>query len=586
LDKYRYLFGAHRRRRWAGLILLGMLAGGIEALGAALVLVLMRAIEHPDAVRTFPGIRRISEARPDLSDNTLLAIVAALIAVFFIGRTAVLVVQTYVMNRSALNAGADLAVRLWRAYMGAPYVFHLRRNSSELIRNANDSTIQVAHFVFVSIVTLSSQALIVLGLLVVLLLATPFVTLVAGALMTLAMLLLLRSLQPRFALLGREHQASSQASLQSLQQALHGIREVTLSGRHETLESTFAQQRFRFARAQYLQITLTSLPRMLLETVLILGMVVLVLVTILVRGSLEGTVATLGLVAYALLRIIPAVNVIVTQLNSIGYGRAAVENVYGDLVSLDALANERQLAGPSQQYGFSSAIRLIDAGFTYPGTEAPALRGISLEIRKGEALGVVGRTGAGKSTLLDLVLGLIEPSSGRILIDEEPLTGDVSGWQARLGVVSQSFYIVDDTLRRNIAYGVPEAEIEDVAVTLAAHLAQLGDVLATLPDGLETRVGERGVRLSGGQRQRLAIARALYRNPEVLIFDEGTSSLDTETERELIQAVDHLRDQKTMLIVAHRIATVATCDRVALLADGELVDCAPFAEMRARYALR
>jgi ABC-type multidrug transport system fused ATPase/permease subunit len=231
---------------------------------------------------------------------------------------------------------------------------------------------------------------------------------------------------------------------------------------------------------------------------------------------------------------------------------------------------------------FSDLIEVSDLTFQYEAALSPALNNVSLTVKRGEAVGLVGPSGSGKSTLVDILLGLLEPTSGRVLVDGDVIHDNLRGWQDQIGYVPQSIFLTDDTLRRNVAFGLPKNEIDEVAVEAAIRLAQLEDFVASLPDGLDTIVGERGVRLSGGQRQRIGIARALYHNPDVLVLDEATSSLDTETEHGVMQAVQALQGEKTVIIVAHRLSTVEYCNRLYRLENARIVDEGTFSEVTSR----
>jgi ATP-binding cassette subfamily C protein len=258
-----------------------------------------------------------------------------------------------------------------------------------------------------------------------------------------------------------------------------------------------------------------------------------------------------------------------------------VRELYDDflLVTGREWAGEDGDAGePRLRYG----IALENVSYTYPGAPLPALCDVSMTIRRGESVGFVGPTGAGKSTLVDVVIGLLPPSTGRVAIDGVELTAErARAWRRRLGYVPQSIFLLDDTIRRNVALGIPAAEIDEAKVRQAVQLAQLGDFVAGLPEGLDTTVGERGVRLSGGERQRIGIARALYHDPDVLVFDEATSALDGVTETAIASAIRALEGRKTVLMIAHRLTTVRNCDRIALIVSGRLADCGTFDELLA-----
>ncbi len=280
----------------------------------------------------------------------------------------------------------------------------------------------------------------------------------------------------------------------------------------------------------------------------------------------------------------PALNRMVANVNTLRFAEAAVADVHEDLQRLDDVPTPSLEHHAVAPLVVTRGITLSDLSFRYDGAERDALNEIDFTIVNGASVGVVGSTGGGKSTLIDVVLGLLRPTSGQVLVDDVDIHDRLSAWQACIGVVPQQIFLLDDTLRRNVALGVPDDEIDDDAVVEALSLAQLDEVVRSTPEGLDLRLGERGSRLSGGQRQRVVIARALYRRPHVLVFDEGTSALDNVTEAELIAAIARLKGERTVITVAHRLTTVRQCDVILMLKDGRIHDTGTFDELVARNA--
>jgi ATP-binding cassette subfamily C protein len=311
------------------------------------------------------------------------------------------------------------------------------------------------------------------------------------------------------------------------------------------------------------------------------GLVLVVVVLLQRSASLDQLAPVLSVFALAAFRLIPSINKIVGCAAQIKAAAAAVDDVAGEL---GRSALRAASAPPSAKFEFRDRLVIERLGYHYPGGKIAALSGVELTIRRGESVALVGPSGAGKTTLADVILGVLEPTSGRILVDGRDVLPDRRGWQAKIGYVPQSIYLTDDTLRRNIALGLPDALIGEAALAAAVRLAHLDGVIAQLPDGLDSMVGEHGVRLSGGQRQRVGIARALYHRPEVLVLDEATSALDNVLEREVGRAIATLGGQITMIVIAHRLSTARQCDRVILMKDGRVEDAGPFQELVARSA--
>lgn len=584
MRKCLFLLREEKPLRWLLVILLAAMVTGIEAAGALLIFILLGLIASPDTPIELPLVGDIRAFQGGLEDETFIIWIAGAIAVFFLIRGLFLILQVYVQDRLAHNAGARLSVRLMSSYLAMPYLLHLRRNSAELIRNAYESVRAITSEVFIPAVRLLSSIALAVGLLAVLFFAAPAATALSLVFLGLLVLLLLRVVQPRLKALGRRRQQLSKESLKILQQALHGIREVTLFRREEFFRREFGRRQRAAARVTYLNRVAQEVPRVLVETALVALIAVFLIVSISTQGTPREGLAVLGLFAYAALRLQPAVHKIVQSLNSIRFAGAAIENIYEDLRlvegsgTADPVNGQRRL--PSDHV--SHSIELGGVDFAYSEGRAPALQGIDLTIMPGESIGVVGPTGGGKSTLVDIVTGLLVPTSGRVLVDDIDVRECTADWQRRLGVVSQTVFLLDDTLRRNVALGLADKAIDESRVTQAIELSQLTGFVASLPQGLDTVVGERGVRLSGGQRQRVAIARALYNDPAVLIFDEGTSALDNVTESEFMAALSRLKGRRTIITVAHRLSTVRQCDRILLVEGGRISDTGTYEELAAR----
>jgi ATP-binding cassette subfamily C protein len=430
-----------------------------------------------------------------------------------------------------------------------------------------------------------AEGLVLIGIVTVLLIVSPQVTLLAGGTLLLIAFGFVRLTRRMVLQLGRRSQILAAAVLQGQQQALGAIKEIKVLGRGGFFEAAYRRGEFELMRLRYLDVLFQTLPRILIETLFICGALV-VIVSITLGGSPGShTVSLLGLYAYAGFRIIPSTNRIVWQITALRHGRAAVDIVHSDFFSVYPLGwADEEPPAPSASLEFSALVRFEDVSFQYPETTRPAIDGINLEIRKGESVGIVGATGSGKSTLVDLLVGLLEPTSGRILIDVTELRGRERSWQSEIGYVPQAICLVDDTLRHNITLGIDPAEIDPVQLAVAIELAQIERLVESLPNGIDTLVGERGVRLSGGERQRIGIARALYHQPAVVVFDEATSALDNRTEADLVKAIDELRGTKTLVLIAHRLSSVRNCDRIVFLSDGCVAAMGTFDELLAKSA--
>jgi ATP-binding cassette subfamily C protein len=370
--------------------------------------------------------------------------------------------------------------------------------------------------------------------------------------------------------------------LRTLQHALGAIKEIKALGREGFFYRTFADKQRELLSLGYLGVTLQTIPPVLVETVFVCG--ALILIGVLALGGHVGADALplLGLLGYAGLRLMPMANRLTWQVNQVRAARAAVNDLYDDyrLVTGGGWGNDGHAATTLTLH---DRITVDRVSYTYPNAPAPALRDVTLTVARGEAVGFVGPTGAGKSTLVDVMIGLLSPTDGRVTVDGTDLAaGDPRRWHRHVGYVPQSIYLIDASVRENVALGIAPAEIDERRVREAIRIAQLDEVIARLPDGLDAVLGERGVLLSGGERQRVGIARALYHDPDLLVLDEATAALDLATERAVTQAIRALHGHKTVLVIAHRLSTVRSCDRIGLIVGGRLREWGTYDELLSR----
>lgn len=583
IRKCLYFIGPGRSGRWLLLVVFALVASGFEAGAAMLVFALLGMVTKTTGE---PAAGLLANVRDTFlsgwNDRDVTLLLVASMGVFFIARAAVTLGQGYVESRVAQHAGARLSVRLLSGYLRMPYEFHLRRNSADLIRNAYDTVQVVVREVFGPAAKLISELLIVAGVLTVLVVSAPAATGLAVLVLGPPIFLLLRVIHPWVKRLGATRERVSSMSLRALQQALQGSRDIKILGREEYFRRLFADQRAELAHSNYWRSVAEKVPRATLETALLLFIATFFAITTLTEGSALGALAVLGLFTYAALRLLPSLNRILAGLNSLKYATPAVDQLYEDLVLIEGAGGARKLPNHVEPLPFTQEITVDRVSFRYEGTQENVLTDVSLSITRGEFIGVVGPTGGGKSTLVDLLLGLLQPTSGTILVDGVNMADHTAAWQRNLGMVPQTVFLVDDTLKRNIALGIADSEIVEEHVWEAVRMARLERFVAQLPGGLETVVGERGVRLSGGQRQRVAIARALYHRPNVLVLDEGTSALDNRTEAELMEELQRLHGTRTIITIAHRLSTVRKCDRIVLVQAGRVVDTGSFEELEER----
>ena len=583
------LVGEERRWRWWLLAAISLAMTAIEAIGAALVFVLVTIISTPDAAVVLPIVGNLSEMFPSRTGREIKLAAALLVGAFFVTRAGVVLLQEYVRNRLVNNSVAILAGEMLDGYLSMPYLFHTQRSSAQLIRNTYQGTQKLVSGVVLPVLSIGTEILMAVALIATLIALAPQAMLVTSIGLGATLWLLQKVVRPRLVEYSRHIEDASAQSIAAIQQALGGIRDIKLLQREDAFASIHLTERLRIAKANYQSSILARLSPLAIETSLILTIVAVFVLATAGDTAVERTLATLAVFAYVGLRLQPILGSIIGFFNTINKSQAVIDNLVADRTLVqewaDAVAREPE-APLVETAQLREGIRFRDVNFSYLDDGAPVLEGVDLEIRRGEFIGICGPTGGGKSTLVDLLVGLLQPVSGEITVDGVALGRRPLWWWAQLGVVSQSVFLTDDTLRGNIAFGsLVREEVDEERLARCVRRAQLESVIDALPDGLDTLVGERGVRLSGGQRQRVAIARALYREPEVLVLDEGTSALDGATERALVAAIDEATHERTLIAIAHRISTIRSADRILVVAGGRVVDQGTHDELLARNEL-
>ena len=545
----------------------------LETFSLGLVVPVVGLLTKSEYLKSHPRIDELlnypSQTQFVVGAMLLLVLVYVVKSIFLIG-------SLWVQYGYSTAVTKRLGRTLFENYLKQPFTYHLQRNSATLIRNSQNSA-SVMSGTIDPILSIAADALVTTGMMMLLLVIEPKGTIITILVFALSSLALRRFSSRRIRLWGEAQNFHKGKIIQHLQQGFGGVKDVKILGRENYFVNQYsdhldgnANVLRRFSLAQ-------AIPRFGLEILMMIGLASLVSTMVLSGQELTGILPVLGLFGAAAFRLLPAVNRSILSAQTINLNRPLVDGVAADLGLSISTTSTKSVHGH-----LASSISVENLSFSYETSTTQALMGVSIGISRGEAVGLVGPSGSGKSTLVDILLGLLEPTSGRVLVDGNDIHDNLRGWQDQIGYVPQSIFLTDDTLRRNVAFGLPKGEIDDDAVKSAIRSAQLEDFVSSLPDGLDTIVGERGVRLSGGQRQRIGIARALYNNPDVLVLDEATSSLDTETEHGVMQAVQALQGEKTVIIVAHRLSTVEYCDRLYRLENARIVDEGTFSEVTSR----
>lgn len=581
--KLLYLFTTRERWQIAGLFILILIGAGFETLGVGLVLPFISLLENPQRVQEAGLLRWVYQTvgEPELR-QFLIGAGLGFIGIYLI-KNAYLTGLTYLQCRFIYDKQVELCSRLFRSYLYSSYTFHLQRNSAELIRNLNTETAIFFNSVLSPGLLALTEVTILACIALFLLVVEPVTSLAAAGGIGLATMIFYRVVRLKLSDLGRQRQYHQGQVIQTINQGLGGVKEAKVLGREQLFIDEFQSHNISSTRALQFSQVVSQLPRFFIESIAIVGLM-LIVVSVLAQGrSLSAVLPTLSLFAAAAFRLMPSINRILNAVTRMRFSSHSVYVLAHDLMELKAVEETRNRVSWSRtgvrQQGLETAIALRNVVYQYPGASDASLRGISLTIPKGTSVGFVGSSGAGKTTIVDVILGLLPPTEGQVLVDDRDIYDDLSAWQRSLGYIPQSIYLCDDTLRNNIAFGIPADEINENWIESAVKSAQLTELVSSLPQGLDTLVGERGVRLSGGQRQRVGIARALYHNPEVLVMDEATAALDNQTEAGVMEAVEKLSGEKTLIMIAHRLSTVKNCDRLYFMNQGEIVDSGTYEEL-------
>jgi len=545
------------------LMILGMI---VDTLGIGLVVPGIALLIENDIARAHPTLGQLLHALGNPTRTQLIVGGMLSLLVFYLLRTAFLAYLAWRQSGFAYGVQAQLSQRLLMNYLSQPYTFHLQRNSAQLIRNATREVEFFTLYCLINGLMIGTEGLVAIGVAALLLAIEPVGAIMVAVVMGLAAWVFSVSTRKRLGAWGAARQHHEGIRLQRIQEALGGAKEVVLLGRESEFLMRYRKHNMESAAVAQRQATVMLLPRLWLELLAVLGLAVLVL-TMVARGrDMSTLIPTLGLFAIAGFRFMPSINRVLTALQGFRYGQPTIDVLH------EELSRPQPVRGTvTGSMTFDREFRVDAVSYTYPGAAEPSLRNVSVAVAPGEAVGIMGPSGAGKSTLVDLCLGLLKPTEGQITADGTDIHEQLRSWQDRIGYVPQTVYLTDDSLRRNIAFGLRDEAIDDTAVWRAVRDAQLEEFVRGLPAGLDTMVGERGASLSGGQRHRVGIARALYHDPSVLVLDEATSALDTETERGVMRAVNALHGRKTVLIVAHRFTSVASCDRILRLEGGRII---------------
>jgi len=580
ISKLIYLTQGHHKSLIV-MLLTFLFISGLEVFGTGIVGPFIAIATSPELIKTNIWVNLIYTKLNFNSEQQFLFVLGLVVVIAFYVKAFMSFHAQKSVFKFGYNLKGELSCKLMNAYLEAPYGFHLNINSANLIQNITATSDKVSIGVVMGVLTSTSNILVVVALMT-LLIKTNSIALLLITLLLSVMVGLIKVMKPRLTRWTHDGWQASGEMIRVLNHGLGGLKETRVIGCESYFEKQMAEQAQKFSRNTSLAEGYGNLPRYVIESFMITFLVVFTLLYINLNQDRENLNAVLGIFALASIRLLPASGNLVSGLNVVRANAFAVDQLFSDLKhlekenlisDLDAKdKNGRVMSSLDiQPMSFDEQIILDRITFTYPNSNRKALDEISLTIQKGQSIGLIGKSGSGKTTLVDVVLGLFTPQSGDIKVDGFSVYNNLRAWQNLLGYVPQTIFLTDDTLERNIAFGVPDHLIDQEKLQKAIEMAQLKHVVEQLPNGIQTLVGERGILLSGGQRQRVGIARVLYHQREILVFDEATAALDNETEHLVTEATKALSGSKTIIIIAHRLSTIEHCDIVYQIDQGKVV---------------
>lgn len=554
------------------MILLGiMIVGGalMELIGVTAILPFMNIAVKPDSVYKNHTLNYFYNLFGMTSPGVFLALLAIILVLIYVIKNIYLSIMNYLIFKFNYNNQRKLAVTLLGAYLKQPYLFFVKHNSADLIRNVSSDTSMLFDTIL-STMELVVEGLVCSMLLVFLFITDKSITIGVGIVLILFMLILMKALKRNLGIRGERVRGSRAGMSKWLLQTFGGIKETKIMERDTFFLNKYDKEYKIFSSNHCVYQTLSYLPKPIMESLCIGSILCVVAIKLMNGVSAEYFVSTVSVFALAAFRLLPAFNRIMSYMSRIMFNKSGVEAVYNDLREVERIEKERKIKETADgELIFKEKITVSNVSFRYPETIDYVLKNVCITIPKNKSVAFIGPSGAGKTTLADIILGILQPESGKILVDEKDIEKYMSKWHSKIGYIPQTIYLMDDTIRNNIAFAI-DGDIDEERLSRAIEEAQLKEFISTLDDGVDTYIGEQGVRLSGGQRQRIGIARALYSDPEILVLDEATSALDNETEAAVMDAINHFSGKKTLIIIAHRLSTIENCD-IVYKVDNEIV---------------
>ena len=574
--KLMLLLDGRQKKQMVGIVVLMLIGGMLEALGIAMIAPVMAVVMDPEKVESNKYLSFIYNSLHLNSATQLAAVIMVALILVFVVKNIFLYFMNVVQLRFVYTNQFATSRRMMINFMERPYEYYLGADTSIIQRNIT-SDVNNMYGLILSSLQLISEIIVFICLVGILLSQDAVMTISIASLLVVVLLIIKFKIKPVMVKAGQENQDYYSGLYKWIDESVTGIKEIKIANKENYFISGYADCGAGYVNAVQKYGLYNSTPRLLIETIAIAGMIGYMLIVMAGGQNLTDLVAQLTVMAAAAARLLPSANRINNYLTSIAYFEPFLMNVSDNLQSEinDSSVNyndgDYRKKISVEKLPVTKTIDMVDISYKYPNTDKYILENANMSIPVGKSVGIVGTSGAGKTTIVDVLLGLLKPESGKILADGVDVSEHYQGWLKNIGYIPQTIFMVDSTIRKNVAFGYADEDIDDNKVWQALKEASLDEFVRSLPEGLDTSIGERGIRLSGGQRQRIGIARALFEDPEVLVLDEATSALDNETESAIMESINKLHGRKTLIIIAHRLQTIEKCDMVYRVGDTKAV---------------
>ena len=562
------------------LFIMMIVASFLTLLGIGTIPVFVAVVLDAERVLATPVVGPFLEMIDIQTPQRLVVFSAGILIVVYFFKNMYMLFYDYIMSKFMLNRKLMLQNRLFDAYMQSPYTWFIGRKSSELLRNVNNEVSRILDGTLRPLMLISLHSVMAVVIITALIIVEPLITGVGILFFGGFSWLFLKLTRSKIEFYGSESLHHRNWMNFMVLQGLGGFKDARVLNRERHFVKGFNKHADKHRHYDLWHSVINSAPLYVIELIALTGILFIAIVMVLQFRELTSIVTVLAMFGAATVKIKPSITTIIANMNALRYNVFSVDAAYRDILKLEGVKT-KQIHNEVGKglLELRDTIELRDVHFAYPATKHPAVKNISLTIPKNSAVAFVGESGSGKTTLVDVILGLLEPQKGEVLVDGINILPNLPGWQKNIGYIPQFIYLTDDTIRRNICFGIPDEEVDEEQLGKVIDIAQLATLIHSLEKGVDTIIGERGVRLSGGQRQRIGIARALYHNPQVLVMDEATSALDNITEKFVVEAFNRLKGEKTIIMVAHRLTTVQNCDTIYMMKNAEIINSGTYDEL-------